>query len=67
MGNPVYENEKLVHIETRVSIFPEKNFHFGNLLRKPEFRDNSGINGSRKFSGFRHVNRKNFRFTEWKP
>ena len=23
----------------------------GNLLRKPEFRDNSGINGNRKFSG----------------
>ena len=39
----------------------------GNLLRKPEFRDNSGINGNRKFSGLRHVNRKNFRFTEWKP
>ena len=38
-----------------------------NLLRKPEFRDNSGKNGNRKFSSLRHVNRKNFRFTEWKP
>ena len=39
----------------------------GNLLREPEFRDNSGINGNWKFSGLRHVNQKNFRFTEWKP
>ena len=39
----------------------------GNLLRKPEFRDNSGINGNRKFSGLRHLNRKKFRFTECKP
>ena len=33
----------------------------------PEFRDNSGINGNRKFSGLRYVNRKNFQLTEWKP
>ena len=39
----------------------------GNLLGKPEFRDISGINGNRKFSGLRYVNRKNFLFTEWKP
>ena len=37
------------------------------LEMEPEFRDNSGINGNRKFSSLRHVNRKNFRFTEWKP
>ena len=39
----------------------------GNLLREPEFRDNSSINGNWKFSGLRYVNRNNFRFTEWKP
>ena len=30
----------------------------GNLLRKPEFRDNSGINGNRKFSVLQNGNRK---------
>ena len=39
----------------------------GNLLRKPEFRDNSGSNGNRNVYGLRDVNWKIFRFTEWKP
>ena len=62
----------------RVSIFPDHSISIlemewsGNLLRKPEFRDNSGIygnrkisvlrNGNRKISSFHFVNRKNFRF-----
>ena len=39
----------------------------GNLLRKPEFRDISGSNGNWNVYGLRDVNRKFFRFTEWKP
>ena len=37
------------------------------FLRKPEFRDDSGINGNRKFSGLCHVNWKNFQFPFRKP
>ena len=39
----------------------------GNLLPKPEFWDNSCINGYPKFSDLRHINRKNFQFSFCKP
>ena len=39
----------------------------GSLLRKPEFRDISGSNGNWNVYGLSDVNRKFFRFTEWKP